>query len=140
MSTVTEVFRKVREVFIWQADEVTFGHRDHWESFEYQAWNGIPFLGDCDDFALTCLEVGLMHYDWDKDKCRIARVLTEVGDKSQPFDHAIAIYDGIILDNRQRGPVPITWPNYKFYDWCGVPITDWCLYENGQAFLKARRW
>lgn len=138
--SVDVVFRRVADVFLWASDLDTTGLFEHWGTFTDNVRDGVISRRDCDDFALTALELGIEDYGWDRDKCRVARVLTESGDTSKPFDHAIAIYDGMILDNRQRGPVPVDWPSYKFYDFSELPLTEWKLYQSGIEFNNKGHW
>lgn len=138
--SVAEVFHKVNSCFIWQDDQTTHGVGERWNDFADEVRRGVVAKRDCEDFSLTCLIIGIEDYGWDPNECRVARVLTEFGIRSKAYNHAIAIYKGTILDNRQGGPVPIDWPSYRFYDWCGVPITDWSLYDTGHEFLKRKKW
>ena len=140
MSSVDAVFRRVSDCFIWASDKETSGLFEHWGAFTDSRRKGVISRRDCDDFALTVLELGIEDYGWDREQCQIARVLTEQGAADKPFDHAIAIYEGMIFDNRQRGPVPVGWPSYRYYDYCGIPITEWKLYAGGADFLDTGRW
>lgn len=136
MSQVEEVFNVVSAHFIWQSDKDSHGVAEHWDHFADQVRAGQFAHRDCEDFALTCLIIGIEDHGWDIDKCRIARVLTESGERDKPFNHAVAIYGDTMLDNRQRGPVPVGWARYEFYDYATIPLTDWYLYESGQQFLQ----
>lgn len=140
LSSVLAVFSLVRACFAWQSDRKSFGVGDYWEPFADRVRQGVVTRRDCDDFAMTVLLIGIEDHGWDKDKCRIARVLTEEGRDNQPFDHAVAIYDGWVIDNRARGPIRIEDCVYRFYDWCGVPMTDWYMYDTGQQYLKQGHW
>lgn len=140
MSSVAEVFHRVKSCFVWRSDEDSFGEYDHWADFAAEVYRGEIVQRDCEDFALTCLIVGIEQYGWDRSKCRIARVLSEVGRPTQSLDHAVAIYDGQMLDNRQRVPLPLDWPNYRWYDYCEIPMGEWRLYEGGVRFNEKGRW
>lgn len=130
MQEIEQVFRRVRDCFIWQSDKDTYGIAEYWNDFAENVLTGKVTSGDCEDFALTCLIVGIREHGFAPEKCRIARVLTEIGNRNLPFDHAVAIYDGQVLDNRQRGVVPISYLNhYRFYDYCRIPITEWYRYD-----------
>lgn len=129
MSAV-EVHKEVSNLFTWVSDQDNFGIGDLWRDFSEEVLLGKPFKGDCDDFAITCLIVGIVKHGWDKSKCRVARVATEFCDPKHDLDHAVAIYDGMVLDNRQERAVSISYlSNYRFYDYADVPITNWYLYE-----------
>lgn len=141
MRKVDEIFRRVSDCFIWRSDRDSFGIADHWEDFLDEVIMGEVVKRDCEDFALTCLLLGIKEYGFDKSKCQIARVRTEVSDDSIALDHAIAIYDGQVFDNRQRGVVPVEFlSSYKFFDYCGIPMTDWYMYESGLKFLSQGHW
>ena len=137
---ISKCFKRVKAVFVWASDMETAGVGEYWSDFAESVKNGSIARADCDDFALTVLELGIEDYGWDREQCQIARVLTEQGAADKPFDHAIAIYEGMIFDNRQRGPVPVGWPSYRYYDYCGIPITEWKLYAGGADFLDTGRW
>lgn len=126
-----EIHSKVQSLFTWAPDTEVFGKNEYWQDFADNVIRNEPFCGDCDDFALTCLVVGIESGLFKPEHCRVARVATESCPAPQPFDHAIAIYDGYILDNRQRKPIrlPDAMRLYKFYDYSDVPITHWRLYE-----------
>lgn len=140
MSPVDEVYRRVAECFVWQSDKDSHGVGEHWDHFADLVRAGEVAHRDCEDFALTCLIIGIEDYGWDRDKCRVARVATEMCSDLVSLDHAVAIYDGHVLDNRMRGPVPLDWPNYRWYDYCGVPLTEWRLYEGGKQFNERGHW
>lgn len=140
MSSELDVYRKVHDCFIWQSDKDSHGVGEHWDHFADLVRSGEVARRDCEDFALTCLIVGIEDYGWDIDKCRVARVATEVCPADVPYDHGVAIYDGQVFDNRMRGPVPLDWPNYRWHSYSGIPITDWRLYESGREFNEKRRW
>ena len=125
--SVDTVYRQVKSLFIWQSDKDRGQIGDYWDDFAARVRAGFTTHGDCEDFALTCLIIGIEDHGWDRSKCRIARVKATRG--LGLFDHAVAIYGGQVLDNRQRGPVPIEWLDYKWYDYSGIPITKWRLYE-----------
>lgn len=140
MSEVEKVYEAVSSYFIWQSDKDSYGIAEYWDHFADQVRAGQVTHRDCEDFALTCLILGIEDHGWDIEKCRIARVLTESGERDKPFNHAVAIYDDVMLDNRQRGPVPLCWAGYKFYDYAPIPMTDWRLYEGGKEFNQKQSW
>lgn len=128
---VHEIQSKVQRLFTWATDLEVFGKKEHWQDFADFVNRGETFRGDCDDFALTCLVVGIESGAFKPELCRVARVATESCPAPQPFDHAIAIYDGYMIDNRQRKPIrlPDAMRIYKFYDYADLPIIDWHLYS-----------
>ena len=130
-SVVSGVFYSVKRLFTWAPDSETFGKSEHWADFADSVKNGETFRGDCDDFALTCLIVGIDRGVFKPELCRIARVATEVCPEGRLFDHAIAIYGDYMLDNRQRKPMLLSdaMRLYRFYDYAEIPVTDWYLYE-----------
>lgn len=130
-----EIHSKVQSLFTWAPDAEVFGRIEHWQDFADCVNNGERFKGDCDDFALTCLIVGIESCLFKPELCRVARVATEICPESQPFDHAIAIYDGYMLDNRHRKPVRMSdaMRLYRFYDYADIPITNWYLYSDGES-------
>lgn len=141
MQKLEEVFKRVSDCFIWSPDIDTFGVNDYWDGFLTEVLSGGVVRRDCEDFAITCLLLGIQEYGFDKSKCRIARVRTESGEDSVPLNHAIAIYDGMVFDNRQRRVVPISYlSDYKFFDYCSIPISDWYMYESGIKFLENGSW
>lgn len=85
--SVAEVFRRVQSSFVWQSDRDSFGMGTHWDEFSDAVCRGAVVRRDCEDFTLTGLALGINEYGWDKSKCRTARVLTEVGDRSCARDH-----------------------------------------------------
>lgn len=137
-----QCFNAVKECFVWKSDLETKGIGESWDDFyDHVGGNGIA-SGDCDDFALTILIAGIKDFGFDPEKCRIARVLTEAGDRSTAFDHAVAIYDGVVFDNRQRSPIAISrlLSVYEFYDYCKIPITEWFQYDTADQFHKHGTW
>lgn len=128
---INQVFKQVKDLFTWVSDTEKFCNPDYWQDYAEDVFTGKSFTGDCDDFTLTVLAVGIQSKHFKPELCRVARVLTEVGDNCDNFDHAIAIYDGIVLDNRQPKPVPIEhMTHYRFYDYSELPLGNWKLYEN----------
>lgn len=128
---IAQVFKQVKGLFTWVADAEKFGKPDHWQDYADDVIHWREFSGDCDDFALTVLAVGIRFGKFKPELCRVARVLTEDGDRSHNLNHAVAIYDGIVLDNRQPKPVPIEhMTHYRFYDYSELPLGEWKLYEN----------
>lgn len=128
---IRKVFNQVKNLFTWVSDQENFGKRDHWQDFADDVLAGNRFTGDCDDFALTVLAVGIRRGLFKTELCRVARVLTEVGDRSHNLDHAVAVYDGTVLDNRYDRPIPIEdMGHYRWYDYSGLPLGDWKRYES----------
>lgn len=130
---ISEAFHNVRRSFIWLSDQDNFGKRDFWQDFHQHVGIGLQFQGDCDDFALTVLVHGIEQYGFDPHKCQVARVATEAAPAAADIDHAIAIYDGYALDNRQRKPIRVEdlARVYRFYDYSPLPLTGtWFRYAD----------
>lgn len=129
--SVSDVFYRVKKLFNYAPDSETFGKTEHWADAANEVKAGRAFNGDCDDFALTCLVVGIENRQFKPELCRIARVATASCPAPQPFDHAVAIYDGYVIDNRQSKPLAISdaMRLYRFYDYATIPITQWHLYK-----------
>lgn len=129
--SVSDVFYRVKKLFNYASDSETFGKTEHWADFANDVEAGQAFTGDCDDFALTCLVVGIENGQFKPELCRIARVATESCPAPYPFDHAVAIYDEYVLDNRQSKPLAISdaMRVYRFYDYATIPIAEWHLYK-----------
>jgi predicted transglutaminase-like cysteine proteinase len=80
--------------FTWAPDSETFGRFEHWQSFADEVEAGHRFVGDCDNFALTCAELALRRGVKSK-RVMIATCWTEI----QTY-HAVAIIGGWMLCNR----------------------------------------
>ncbi|MCV6609431.1 MAG: hypothetical protein OIF55_01540, partial [Amphritea sp.] len=75
---LNEVYGRVKSCFRWGPDYETSGRFEYWDTFTDQVRSGVQVKRDCDDFALTVLELGIADYGWDRDKCRVARVASEL--------------------------------------------------------------
>jgi predicted transglutaminase-like cysteine proteinase len=114
LDAVERVFRRVRDVFIWTADKEVFGKPEHWESLAHLIHAGAhQAKGDCDDFALTCLEL-LAEAGAPTDTLRIILCWTETDDYHcvAGVDHESGTW---ILDNRQRRV--LDFPDLRGYRW-----------------------
>lgn len=133
MQSVDAVFNQVSDCHQWVSDLERFKSRDHWEEFSDAVHKRQVFRGDCDDFALTILAYGIKYGGWDRGLCRVARVATELCPENSDFDHAVAVYDGIVLDNRMPRPVRMGYlTQYRFYDYAAIPITKWQRYDESR--------
>lgn len=83
--------------FVYVPDKVLHpDYFDHWQSHADAVARGEIFRDDCDGFAMTCAEM-LLNAGEDKSKINLAMCLTETGE-----GHLVCVFDGWILDNRQR--------------------------------------
>lgn len=102
MKKLSEIYFKVKGNFIWTSDKEVHGVEEHWTSHADEVEAGKVFRGDCDDMVLTCAEL-LLREGYEPSKLSIDYCTTETGQ-----GHLVCAYDGIVLDNRQRRPLPIT--------------------------------
>jgi predicted transglutaminase-like cysteine proteinase len=98
----------VLDVFTYEEDTPTEVGDEPWNSFARTVRNGEPFVGDCDDFALTCAEL-LLARGVPADEVHVITCYTETG-----VYHAVALAGDWVLDNRHRsvrsrGAVPYRW-------------------------------
>lgn len=105
---IEQIHRKVLRLFRWAPDQETFDRWEYWSSFADDVQTDKPFVGDCDNFALTCAEV-LLREGYDAEDVRLALCWTETGEY-----HAVCVCKGIVLDNRRRftvhwGKLPYKW-------------------------------
>ena len=106
MQTVEQIFDQVRENFIYTPDQEQFQVRDDWRHHAGELDN--PWRDDCDGFAVTCVEVAARE-GYAPDRIMLALCWTETDSY-----HAVAIIDGMVLDNRQRSVWPYTALNYRW--------------------------
>lgn len=132
---LSSLHNEIMRLFTWAPDSETFGEIDHWQEFSDSVELGNKFTGDCDDFALTCLVVGIRRGLFQPEVCRVARVATEVCPSDHLLDHAVAIIGDYMLDNRQRKPIKLSDANqvYRFYDYAKIPIIEWYLYSENNV-------
>ncbi|ATC93516.1 hypothetical protein [Pseudoalteromonas tunicata] len=112
--------------FEYMTDREQYRTPEHWRSLLPQFNAGQTMRGDCEDAALTVLELALLS-GVDKACLAIARVATEVCPKEHDFDHAVAVLlgeNGAVLavsDNRfSQRPQQPTWFNYRWFDCIAV--------------------
>jgi len=91
-----KIHQQVKSHFIWTSDMENYGVPEHWRSYADEIEKGDVIRDDCDAFALTCAEL-LIRQDADKNDIYLIFCLTETGG-----GHLICVYDGWVLDNRQR--------------------------------------
>jgi predicted transglutaminase-like cysteine proteinase len=109
MSVTKEVFRQVKNLFIWASDQEHYGVPDKWMSFADEVERGEVFKQDCDGFSLTCAEL-LVRRGVPKAAIRIALCWTETGGY-----HAVCVCRDEVLDNRQR--TVKGWDQLRGYRW-----------------------
>ncbi len=100
---ISETFKQVKSLFIWQCDTITFGVPEHWKSFADEVEQGKVFRGDCDNFALTCAEL-LVRKGMDPAMVRLSFCQVP----PEGWGHLVCVakdHKGkdMVLDNRQRG-------------------------------------
>jgi predicted transglutaminase-like cysteine proteinase len=101
MPIVEEVFDRVRRAFIWTPDKENFGQDDYWTSLKAALNAGETVIrGDCDDFAMTCLDL-LLDAGEPRHAMRMMLCWVETGEY-----HAVSGIDvddtTMIFDCRQR--------------------------------------
>jgi predicted transglutaminase-like cysteine proteinase len=84
--------------FTWAPDSETFGRFEHWQSFADEVEAGHRFVGDCDNFALTCAELAIQKGIAPR---RVMIATCWIEDNTY---HAVAIIDWLLLDNRYSAP------------------------------------
>ena len=114
MDAIDELFRDVRQYFVYRPDLEGFNKPDHWRS--QAAHIGSPYYGDCDDLAMTAADLAVQR-GIDPARIRVALCLTEVGQRltiPPPYDHMVCLIDEtwtgsatVALDCRQRAVM--TW-------------------------------
>lgn len=106
----------VRRNFIWAADKETFGELDYWTSLAddllREPSTEHAVVGDCDDFAITCLDLCVRDGVPDAD-LRIYTCWTET-DTYHCVSSVMFEGEEWLFDNRQRTGmyrknVPYTW-------------------------------
>lgn len=104
-------FQRTHRHHIWQADQKTFKVPEFWSSLADEVELGEIFYGDCDNFALTsvdlCLRQGI-----DPSKLWIATCWTELPTREY---HAVGGVGNIVLDNRQRRLLQVNDLGYKWH-------------------------
>ncbi len=103
-----DVFKQVKNLFIWQSDQENYNLPEHWKSYADDVEAGRAFRQDCDGFALTCAEL-LIRQGADPADVRLVFCRTETGEY-----HLVCIADQMVLDNRQRAVWH--WTQIR-YDW-----------------------
>ena len=63
--------------------------RDSWDSYAQQVMHGERFMGDCDDWAMTALEIARVYYDVPADKLYRCMVSTT----GQEIDHMVGLME-----------------------------------------------
>ena len=116
---IKETFAEVHRLFSWAPDDETFGEPEHWSSFADKVEQSKHFRGDCDNFALTVIDL-LLRRGVKPENCRLALCWTETNEY-----HAVAIVHGWLLDNRMRtlrpwATVPYRWHKSMRMDEPGV--------------------
>jgi predicted transglutaminase-like cysteine proteinase len=115
------ILNRVRKDFVYKPDLLQYSKLEHWQDKESVETNlsGGKWLGDCDDFALTCRylcrQEGL--------PSRLVYCLTESDE-----GHLVLEVKGWILDNRHRWVVPQKWLNYTWLSISG--------YEQGEPWRQ----
>ncbi len=106
---ISETFKQVKSLFIWQCDSITFGVPEYWKSFVDEVEQSTIFFGDCDNFALTCAEL-LVRKGMEPGLVRLSFCQVP----PEGWGHLVCIADQMVLDNRQRA----VWHWTKLrYDW-----------------------
>lgn len=98
-SLIASTHSEVLALFRWAPDQQTFGEPEHWLSFADKVELGHSFVGDCDNFALTCAEL-LIRRGLDSSLVRIAVCWTETNEY-----HAVCVAEDFCVDNRLRRTV-----------------------------------
>ena len=90
-------FFSVMSMFIYADDKIQFpGEIEHWQSCANQVEQHQSFLGDCDEFALTAIEL-LDRKGFPRNQMFICTCQTEQGE-----NHLVGIVDGQLMDSRMR--------------------------------------
>lgn len=91
------VFYATLSMLSYVDDSVQFPwQRDHWQSYANEVEQHQSFLGDCDDMALTTIEL-LDRKGFPRNQMFICTCETEQGDK-----HLVGVVDGKLMDSRMR--------------------------------------
>ena len=101
------ILNAVRKNFIYTPDAEQFQVRDDWRHYADDI-NSV-WRDDCDSFAATCLEIASKE-GYFRNKLMMALCWTETGEY-----HAVAIIDGMLLDNRNRTAWAYDSVGYKFH-------------------------
>lgn len=106
---IKNIWIMTKALFTYVPDSIAYPRKfDDWREHADAVHNGIPFQGDCDDFAMTCAEC-LMQAGFPKDKIRLAQC--HLRDGSQ---HLVCIADGYVMDNIVDGLYPWNQLDYKW--------------------------
>lgn len=108
-SLIAATHSEALALFRWAPDQTTFGEPEHWLSFADKVELGQSFVGDCDNFALTCAEL-LIRRGVDPSLVRLAVCWTETEEY-----HAVCVADGLCVDNRLRRVIPYDKLPYRWH-------------------------
>lgn len=124
-----DLHREVMRHFGWRPDKALHGVPDHWTEHADAVEADAGFLGDCDDFAMTCAELLRRRLPKaDHDKIRV--VFCQYGGDEY---HLICVLDETwALDNRHRTALPVMTLGYRLISYmeAGRPRT-WMVLPKG---------
>jgi predicted transglutaminase-like cysteine proteinase len=106
---IRAVFREVHHHFVYAFDDDVWQKPERWDSFADEVERGEVFRGDCEDFAMTAVEL-LLRKGIQPEACRLAVCWTETNEY-----HAVAIVHGWLIDNRMRTLRPWATVPYKWH-------------------------
>ena len=111
---IKSTFREVHRHFLYTYDHDQWEVPERWDSHPDEVERGEIFRGDCEDFALTTVEL-LLRRGIPKEACRLATCWTELDEY-----HAVAVVEdergvGWLIDNRMRTLRP--WASVPGYRW-----------------------
>ena len=106
---IRAVFREVHSHFVYAFDQDVWGIPERWDSFADEVERGETFKGDCEDFAMTAIEL-LLRKGIKPEACRLATCWTETNEY-----HGVGIVHGWLIDNRMRTLRP--WSSVPGYRW-----------------------